>query len=151
MSKKYYKCINNAIEWAKCHLNSTEYMFRCLGFLEDAIEQSNDIVILRVDSAKESANLYESYQHTGIPPKGAFVFYDCYGQVNGEYRNWGHVGLSINNGDVIHSWDRVRIDNYLEVENLASAPGVEKPKYIGWVPLEHIIVGIQKNMYKRMD
>jgi len=63
------------------------------------------------DDARESANIYEAHKNIGIPPKGAFVFYSCSGMVEGEVKNWGHVALSLGNGDAIHAWDKVRIDN----------------------------------------
>lgn len=59
----------------------------------------------------------------------------------------GGVGLSIGNGEVIHAWDKVRITNYLDVEKLTTAPGWEKPKFIGWVLLERIMVGFQREIY----
>jgi len=37
----------------------------------------------------------------------------------------GHVGLSIGNGEVIHAWDKVRINNYLDLEKVITAPGWE--------------------------
>lgn len=142
------RLINNAIEWAKNYLNSKEYTYLCLAFVEDALEKSNNIEIFGGYTAKESADRYKAYEHIDIPPEGAFVFYDCSGPINDEYKNWGHVGLSIGNGEVIHAWDRVRIDNYLEMENLVTAPGWGKPKYIGWVPLERIMVG-HKNVEEK--
>ncbi len=147
MEKNYEKYVNNAIEWAKNHLNSREYCYHCLAFVEDALERSNDIEIFGGDTAKESADLYEAYKHRDIPPKGTFVFYDCSGVINDEYKNWGHVGLSMGNGEVIHAWDKVRVDNYLDIEKLVAAPGWEKPKFIGWVPLEQIMLGFQRKTY----
>lgn len=147
MYKNYDEYIDNAIEWAKDHLNSTNYCLHCLAFVEDALERSNNIEIFGGDSAKESADLYEAEKHTDMPPRGTFAFYDCSGIIDGEYKNWGHVGLSIGNGEIIHAWDKVRIDNYLDVEKLMTAPGWEKPKFIGWVPLERIMVGYQRKTY----
>ncbi|WP_282943003.1 hypothetical protein [Paenibacillus sp. RC67] len=63
--------------------------------------------------------------------------------VEGEVKNWGHVALSLENGDAIHAWDRVRIDNYLEIESLKPAPGWTQPKVIGWAPVERILAGIR--------
>ncbi|HAG42841.1 MAG TPA: hypothetical protein DCL31_04985, partial [Clostridium sp.] len=63
MEKNYEKYVNNAIEWAKNHLNSREYCYHCLAFVEDALERSNDIEIFGGDTAKESADLYEAYKH----------------------------------------------------------------------------------------
>ncbi|WP_461614756.1 hypothetical protein [Clostridium sp. Marseille-QA1073] len=51
------------------------------------------------------------------------------------------------NGEVIHAWDKVRIDNYLDIEKLVAAPGWEKPKFIGWVPLERIMLEFQRKTY----
>jgi hypothetical protein len=88
MVKNYDKYVNNSIEWAKEHLNSKEYCYHCLAFVEDALERSNNIEIFGGNSAKESADLYEAYKHTDIPPKGFFVFYDCIGVIYGESKNW---------------------------------------------------------------
>jgi Putative homoserine kinase type II (protein kinase fold) len=133
----------NAIDWAMAHSGSTAYCFRCLGFIEDALERSNCIEIFGGDSAKESADMYEAYKNTDVPPAGAFVFYDCSGDINGTNRNWGHVGLSLGNGKVIHAWDKVRTDHYLDMENMISAPGWSHPRFIGWVPVERMLVGFK--------
>lgn len=138
---------DHAIEWAKSHLGSVDYSFICLAFVEDALERSNNIEIFGGDSAKESADLYRDTMNTGTPAKGSFVFYNCSGPINGEHRNWGHVGLSIGNGEMIHAWDKVRIDHYLDVENLEGAPGWGTPQLIGWVPLERIMHGFQRKVY----
>lgn len=39
MDKNYNEYVKNAIEWAKGHLNSKEYCFICLAFVEDALER----------------------------------------------------------------------------------------------------------------
>lgn len=133
--------VQNAIDWAKAHLGSEEYRLQCLGFIEDALERSNGIEIFGGDSARESAELYEVHNNMGLPPAGAFVFYSCSGLVEGEVMDWGHCGLSLGDGNVIHAWDKVRIDGYLEVEKLSPAPGWSQPVFIGWAPLEQILIG----------
>lgn len=148
MINNYDEYISNSIKWAKNHLNNKEYCTHCLAFVEDALERSNNIEIFGGYSAKESADSYEAYKNNDTPELGTFVFYDCSGVIDGEFRNWGHVGLYIGNGEVIHAWDKVRIDNYLEIEKLDTAPGWEKPKFIGWVPLERILVGAQRKIYE---
>jgi hypothetical protein len=130
--------IENAITWAKDKLGSEHYRGLCLAFVEDAYEKSNGVEIFGGDTAKESAIEYQADKRIGVPLKGAFVFYDCYGEMNSLYKNWGHVGLAIETGKVIHAWDVVRIDNYLDVERLVPPEGWTKPKYIGWVPVERI-------------
>lgn len=94
-------------------MGSTEYHGRCLAFVEDAYELSNGIEIFGGSSARESADIYEAKPSNTPPPRGAFVFYDCWGPIDSVYKNWGHVGLSIGDNQVIHTWDRVRRDHFL--------------------------------------
>lgn len=136
--------IENAVKWAKERLGSQEYRFRCLAFVEDAYEISNNVEIFGGDTAKESADMYGVTMQEGVPPAGVFVFYDCWGTLKGRHKNWGHVGLSTGDGNVIHAWDKVRMDNYLEVEKLVPAPGWTKPQYISWAPVERIFQGYRK-------
>ena len=144
MDNEFAIYIERAIKWAKERLDSSEYTFKCLAFVEDAYEKGNNLEIFGGSSAKESADEYEAGNNTGVPPIGAFVFYDCFGTLFSEYKNYGHVGLHIGDGNVIHAWDRVRIDNYMEIENFTSAPGWTKPKFIGWSPVERIFIGYRK-------
>lgn len=143
------KMIENAITWAKKYLGTTEYTYRCLGFVEDALERSNGIEIFGGDTAKESADRYNVYESVGVPPKGAFVFYDCVGKINGEHKNWGHVGLAVEDGVVIHTWDEIRMDGYLDVEHLNVAESWHKPKYIGYTELDKILVGYELKSYNQ--
>lgn len=144
METEYNVYINNAIRWAMKQLDSKEYPFKCLAFVEDAYETSNNIEMFGGDCAGESAGEYEAEKNSGEPPVGSFVFYDCFGTLFDTYKNWGHVGLFIGEGKVVHAWDRVRIDCYLDVQNLNAAPGWTKPHYIGWAPVERVLQGYIK-------
>ena len=139
--------IENAIIWAKSQIGSIDYCTKCLAFVEDSLERSNNIEIFGGDTAKESAELYEAYKKTSIPPKGAFVFYDCFGEIGGVSKNWGHVGLACDNGEIIHAWDKVRIDDYIGVEKLNSAPGWTQPRFIGWVPIERVLKEVKDRIW----
>ncbi len=142
---EFAKYIENAVDWAKKQLGSKAWPYRCLAFVEDAYEISNNVEIFGGDSAKESADEYGIVNSSGFPPLGVFVFYDCFGPIKGNYKNWGHVGLSLGDGNVIHSWGAVRIDNYLDIEELRSGSEEwRKPKYIGWTPVERIFQGYRK-------
>jgi cell wall-associated NlpC family hydrolase len=144
-SKDELRCyVENAVTWVKGRLGSEEYRFRCLAFVEDAYEMSNNIEIFGGDTAKESADQYGVINREGVPPAGVFVFYDCWGTLKGRYKNWGHVGLSTGDGNVIHAWNVVRIDDYLDLENITPAPGWTQPRYIGWAPVERIFQGYRK-------
>jgi len=126
--------IEKAVEWAASMLGSKNYSFLCLAFVEDAYEQGAHMELDGYSYAKEAADSHNAEKNTGVPPKGAYVFYDCWGTINGKYRNWGHVGISIGEGKIIHAWDTVRMDNCLEVQNLKAAEGWTSPQYIGWIP-----------------
>lgn len=137
--------VAQAIEWAKAHLGSTAYPTRCLAFVEDAYERSNHLELFGGSTAKESAEAYAvSGNAEQPPPLGAFVFYDCFGVLRDEYKNWGHVGLCVGPEHVIHAWDYVREDHYLDVQHLTSAPGWHPPQYIGWALVARILVGYRK-------
>lgn len=143
---KYKEFISKAIDYAKSHLGSKDFTYICLGFVEDCYEKSNDVEIFGGDTAKESSDLYEAEKNKGIPPPtGSFVFYNCTGVINCVCKNWGHVGICIGNEIVIHAWDAVRENNYLDVQNLTPAPGWSNPEYIGWTPVERIFRGYRDN------
>ncbi len=144
MRSEFDRYVENAIQWARERVGLKEYRFRCLAFVEDAYEQSNGVEIFGGSTAKESAEEYEAKKHAGLPEPGAFVFYDSFGTLNGEYKNWGHVGLHAGKGVVIHAWNRIRSDDYLEMESLMPAPGWTKMQYIGWAPVERILRGCRK-------
>ena len=128
----------NMIRWAKDQLGNGDYAGWCLSFIEDALEKSNGIEIFGGDSAKESALLYADGIRQGKPERGTFVFYDCFCQGPDGPVNWGHCGISLGDGRIIHAWDTVRIDDYLEIEAITTLSG-NHPKYIGWVPVERVL------------
>lgn len=130
--------IENMIRWAEDRLGETQYVGWCLSFIEDALEIPNGIEIFGGDSAKESAVLYADAMREGEPERGAFVFYDCICNSEQGPVNWGHCGIALGNGDVIHAWDAVRIDHYREIERFTAFSG-DHPRSIGWVSLERVL------------
>jgi len=144
MSDDITEYVENAVNWALDKVGSTEYRTLCLAFVEDAYEESNGIWLDGYPSAKEESTAFEvSYSDEG-PPRGAFVFYDCFGTIKDEYRNWGHVGLSLGDGRVIHAWDKVRVDTVRGVEELEAAEGWTKPSYLGWAPVSKVFEGFKQ-------
>ena len=132
------KRIDNMIVWAEKHLGDRSYAGWCLSFIEDALEQSNDIEIFGGDSAKESSEMYRDALRTDEPERGAFVFYDCLCPSEDGVVNWGHCGIALGDGRIIHAWDKVRTDDYREIEKLVALTG-DHPKYLGWVPIERVL------------
>jgi len=128
----YNEIIEKTVEWAISKKGSHDYHGKCLAFVEDAVEKGNGIEIFGGSTAMESAILY-GWVTEGLPPQGAFVFYKTSGPLNGIEKNWGHVGFSLGEGQVIHSWGEVRIDDYREVEKLYTQ-GWTNPEYLGWTP-----------------
>ncbi|WP_432283803.1 hypothetical protein SLT36_18140 [Aminobacter sp. BA135] len=55
--------------------------------------------------------------------------------------NWGHVGLCLGDGRVIHAW--VRIDDIHAVEALEPAEGWTQPRYVAWASVDRILQGHQ--------
>ena len=66
------------------------------------------------------------------------MFYDCLCPSEDGPVNWGHCGIGLGGGPVIHARDRVRIDGHLQIEALTALTG-DHPKYIGWVPLARVL------------
>lgn len=130
--------IENMIRWAEDRLGETQYAGWCLSFIEDALEISNGIEIFGGDSAKESAVLYADAMREDEPERGAFVFYDCICNSEQGPVNWGHCGIALGNGAVIHAWDVVKIDHYREIGHMTALSG-DHPRYIGWVPVERVL------------
>ena len=130
--------IENMIRWAEGKLGETKYAGWCLSFIEDALEIPNNIEIFGGDSAKESAVLYADAVRQGEPERGAFVFYDCLCVGEDGPVNWGHCGIGLGDGNVIHAWDKVRIDNYREIEKMTALTG-DHPRCIGWVPVARVL------------
>ena len=130
--------VENMISWAKERLGHPEYAGWCLSFIEDALEMSNEIEILGGDSAKESSELYADAMRPGVPERGAFAFYDCLCPSEDGSVNWGHCGIGLGDGRIIHAWDVVRIDGYLDIEKMTALTG-NHPRYLSWVPLDRVL------------
>ena len=130
--------IENMIRWAEDRLGENGYAGWCLSFIEDALEIPNSIEIFGGDSAKGSAMLYADAMRTDEPERGAFVFYDCLCTGEDGPVNWGHCGIGLGDGKVIHAWDKVRIDDHRDIEAMTALTG-DHPRCIGWVPVGRVL------------
>ena len=144
------KLTENMIRFAENKLGSPADAGWCLSFIEDALEISSGIEIFGGDSAKESCEMYKDALQGGVPKRGAFVFYDCLCQSENGPVNWGHCGIGLGDGRVIHAWDRVRIDDYQAIEKLTALTG-DHPKYLGWVPLKRVLSRKPGESFHRSD
>lgn len=134
-------CAQGAVRWALSRLGWRGYVGLCYAFVEDAYESGNEIWLNgQGRTATEAALAYDAAARDGIPEPGAYVCYECCGPIDGVRKNWGHIGLCIGNGQVVHAWDTIRVDSYRAVERL-QAPGWSQPRYVGWVPAERVLQG----------
>jgi NlpC/P60 family len=134
---------NAGARWALDRIGDRSYAGRCLSFVEDAIERPNDMEIFGGSTAQESADQYgpKPYRPTAPPAAGSLVFYSCEGPAEGAWRNWGHVGMALGDGRVVHAWDEVRVDGAADLEALPPRPGWSSARLIGWVPLTRVLHG----------
>lgn len=116
--------IEGAISWAYARKNAgdTSYSYYCLKFVGDAWS-SQKVGNKGYSYATLAGN--DMIKHTDKnPPRGAVVFWDWYGTVDGVYKNWGHVGIALGNGSVIHAdYNGIRVTG-LDIDS--------SRKYRGW-------------------
>lgn len=132
--------VTRAVGWALQQVGSAAYELRCLSFVEDAYEVPNRIEVFGGSTAKESAEQYGAATRDGEPPRGAFVFFETSGIVDGIERDWGHVGIALGDGRMAHPWTEIRVDPIAEVPSLPSGRWAP-PRYLGWAPPEVILAG----------
>jgi uncharacterized SAM-binding protein YcdF (DUF218 family) len=142
--------VEEALKWAADRLGETMYMGLCYAFCEDAYELGAEIILDgQGRTAREAADAYlarmaeQGLRAEGSPPRGSYVFFDCVATLQGETRNWGHIGLALGDGRLIHAWDVVRIDDLHGVELLATAAG-DHPEFAGWAPPEIFLQGMHE-------
>lgn len=126
------------IRRAKSEIGNREYAGQHLSFIDDALEKSGGSAVFVGNSANDSSESYSSALRFGAPERGALVFYDCLCRGENAPANYGHCGIALDGGAVIHAWNDVRIDNYLTIEKLTSRNG-DHLRYIGWVEIDRLL------------
>jgi len=94
--------ITKAIAWAEKMIGDTSYAYECQIFVGDTYRETGTSPATYT-CAKAAADALDAKDSSGTPPRGAYVFYDWSGTLNRVYKNWGHVGLSVGNGKIIHA------------------------------------------------
>jgi cell wall-associated NlpC family hydrolase len=140
---------SSAVAWALACVGERTYPLRCLAFVEDAYERANETEVFGGASARQSAELYgvEPYRADSPPPVGSLVFYRCSGLQHGEDIDWGHVGIALGDGRIVHAWDEVRADDATAIGSLAPAAGWTKPALLGWTPVERLLSGHRRRSW----
>ena len=127
------ECIEEAIKWAEGQdQNSLRWNDLCLKFVSEAYgtgesinpkttgwQWPNDAI------AKLGDSFYQANECCN-PPRGSLIFFS----VTGENEIYGHIGIYLGNGKVVHAYGTPRVDN------LAGGDGVEQlstiGSYLGW-------------------
>ncbi|UMZ73791.1 stalk domain-containing protein [Natranaerofaba carboxydovora] len=121
--------VENAISWAKNRKGNTDYYHRCLLFVQDAYKNGGEIGLkgLPWGSARNAAEIMNAPDNVDKTiPKGALVFFDWYGNVNGTQKNWGHVGIALEEGE-IGEIEYIHADKIVKKDRSYLYEG-----YVGW-------------------
>ena len=137
--------MTRALEWAIARRGDPSYAGRCLAFVEDAFERPNQIEVFGEATAAEAAAAFDlsPYEASDPPRAGSLVFFACDGPLDGAEGDWGHVGIALGDGGVVHAWAEVRVDHALDIPGLQLAPGWSAPQLIGWASAEQLLRGHQ--------
>jgi cell wall-associated NlpC family hydrolase len=136
--------VDAALRWALARSGDVSYRGRCYGFLEDALELAGGIELDGQGTTAKEAALAYGCRTDGPAPRGAYVFFDATGPLDDVIKNWGHIGLSLGDGRIVHAWDVVRADTVATVERLVGPPGWSPLTYLGWAPIERILVNARR-------
>ena len=114
-----------ATNWAEQHLGSGKWSGLCLRFVANAFMQKEDKPAgwpSALDAAREFYRFNQEPCGWQYAPKGALIFFDREGT-----NDYGHVGIYLGNGSIIHAYGTVRVDT---VEETIAKPDVGR--YLGW-------------------
>jgi uncharacterized repeat protein (TIGR01451 family) len=117
--------IEKVINWASAQEDKNYWYERCMGFVSDAFkvcedrpESPNDL-----KDSLESAGEFYSKENGWEPTRGSIVFFSA----NPPYESYGHIGISLGGGRVIHSLGTVRNETIDEIEENRFINS-----YLGW-------------------
>ena len=111
--------IETVISWAMSKLGSQSYAYLCQKFVAHAYSQVAPLV--SKETAKLAANAWCTHPGDKNPPRGATVYYNWYGRVDGVYANYGHVGIALGDGRVIHAYGN-RVNGGLTLPSVEPDP-----------------------------
>lgn len=92
--------IDNVINWMKGKEGSNDYNYYALKFVREAFESIGIYLSKGYEYVSQAADDMITSTDDN-PPKGAVVFFDWNGTIDGEYKNWGQIGVSLGDGSVI--------------------------------------------------
>jgi len=113
-----------AIKWAEQRLGRSDWSGLCMRFVANAFmqEEGREAGYNAIDGAREFYRFNQEPNGWLQAPKGALIFFDREG--GNEY---GHVGICLGNGSIIHAYGAVKVDT---VEEAIAKPDIGR--YLGW-------------------
>ena len=113
-----------AVSWAKERLGRGDWSGLCMRFVANAFMQKEHepAGYNAIDGAKEFYRFDQEPNGWLKAPKGALIFFDKEGT-----NDYGHVGIYLDNGSIIHAYGTVRVNT---VEEVIVKPDVGR--YLGW-------------------
>ena len=113
-----------AVSWAKERLGRGDWSGLCMRFVANAFMQKEHepAGYNAIDGAREFYRFDQDPNGWLKAPKGALIFFDKEGT-----NDYGHVGIYLGNGSIIHAYGTVRVDT---VEEVIAKPDVGR--YLGW-------------------
>ena len=122
--------VDAAVNWALSKQGVTSYDYWCLKFSLDAYRIGANVPKTSADFARLWWDQRPTAQHRGDfnAPKGALVFWSAWLTLDGIYRDWGHVAISLGDGRVVTTYgpDGVRGVHIMNI-NVGSG------RYLGWI------------------
>jgi len=134
--------VEKAIKWAKSQEGKMDWSGYCLKFVAQAFGQKSSGWASPVDAIGKLGNRFYPVEKCQNPPRGALIFFSAKGKWCGasygciDSPDYGHIGIYLGNGEVIHAYGRVRIQTLTAVEQLATTDSKGNKSwidsYIGW-------------------
>ena len=131
--------IEEAISWANNEIGNDEWTNLCLKFVSLAYGLGANVNAKTTgwdwpnDAINKLGTKFYSIDNCGNPPRGALIFFSGQGKhpkTKIDYKKYGHIGIYLGDGVLIHAYGTVKI------QNIIGAKGIEGEKYIdsyiGW-------------------
>ncbi|MCK4347280.1 MAG: hypothetical protein KAW47_01570, partial [Thermoplasmatales archaeon] len=137
--------IEKVISWASEQEGKDYWKEYCMAFVSDAFKvcENRPASPNELRNNLENAGKFYSKENDWDPPRGSLVFFSA----TGEYAPHGHIGISLGDRKVIHSYQTVKEETIADIESLSYIDS-----YLGWAyPPEEWFSPKFSNIFKKGD
>lgn len=134
--------VEKAINLARSQDGKEDWKGYCLGFVGQAFGQESTGWLSPVDAIEKLGDRFYPVEKCQNPPRGALIFFSAKGKWCGasygciDLADYGHIGIYLGHGEVLHAYGRVRTQTLTAVEQLATTDSKGNKSwidsYIGW-------------------